>query len=108
MILSNTQIKQIVKDNPRRYKEVLLRDFPETFYLIDGKFEQLSKFKFKTKLYWYLNDISDFPTYKCPVCGNEEYLNRDVFSIDDGYGVTILRDKHIKNLNEVFNNGSTT
>lgn len=72
-------------ENPKRYKEILLKMSPETVEFIDKEFPQLSGFKFATKVYWHLHGMSDFPTYVCPVCGNTQYLNRDVFSVIDGY-----------------------
>ena len=93
-ILSEDKIREIVLSNKKRYKEVLERDYPETFNEINTKFPQLDGFKFGTKLYWYINHLNDFPTYICSVCGHREYLNRDVFSVIVGY------DKWMNNINQ--------
>jgi hypothetical protein len=58
---------------------------PDTYSSIMSEFPILSGFKFATKVYWHLHDFTDFPTYECPVCGKKEYLNKDVFSVIDGY-----------------------
>ena len=78
-------LEHIIKTNPNNYRCVIRDQYPELFFNICSKYSQLTGFKFKTKLYWYIHELIDFPTYVCPVCNSTQYLNRDVFNVNMGY-----------------------
>lgn len=71
------ELKDLVENYPNSYFSILKRK--EYRYMLDyinSKTPLLQNYKYKinTKVYWVLNDITEFP--KCPVCGkplNEIY-----------------------------------
>ena len=85
-MMTNDEIREVLEQYPRQYAKKLEQLHPEAYHFInDQEFPILNGYKFATKLYWHLNGLTDFPTYVCPVCGKKERLERNVFSIVDGY-----------------------
>lgn len=85
-MISNQEILKIMEDYPRQYARKLKEWHPDVFDFIDKReFPILDGYKFATKMYWHLHGLTDFPTYVCPICGKVEKLERDVFSVTDGY-----------------------
>lgn len=85
-MLTNNEISELLKKYPRQYQAYLKKYHSDTYDFIMSEFPILRDFNFATKVYWHLHELSDFPTYVCPVCGTKIYLNRNVFSVMDGYG----------------------
>lgn len=86
-------IRQIVQNNPRQYCSVIRRHdakcidkLQQYIPFINSKTPllQLPSYKLATKIYWLLNNITDFPI--CPVCNNKFGYNINVtFSIGYTY-----------------------
>ena len=85
-MLTNNEISELLVKYPRQYQAYLKKHHSDTYDFIMSEFPILRDFNFATKVYWHLHGLTDFPTYVCPVCGTKIYLNRNVFSVMDGYG----------------------
>ena len=81
-------IKKIIEKHPTSYfailnqknnKEILNFIINMTPLLTD------SCYKLSTKLYWVLNDLTDFP--QCPICGKKYGMNKNV-NLTRGYSYT--------------------
>ena len=84
-MLTNNEISEFLVKYPRQYQAYLKKHHSDTYDFIMSEFPILRDFNFATKVYWHLHELTDFPTYVCPVCGTKIYLNRNVFSVMDGY-----------------------
>lgn len=84
------QLKELIQNNPRGYymtlenaKEREIKDLAnwinEQTPLLQNK-----KYRWSTKCYWILNNLTDFP--KCDTCGKSILIN--VISISKGYNKT--------------------
>ena len=64
------EIKEVISRFPHRWGERLPRLYPELLKRINDATPKLQDWDYSlpTKIYWILNDISDFPIYQC-YCG---------------------------------------
>lgn len=81
------QVKQLTDAYPKNYASMI---FKNTSYsniksaIIEFSKDKLSSncYSFKTKIYWFLNNITEFP--KCKVCG-KLLIGKNIKNIRDGY-----------------------
>ena len=81
-------IKKIVEKHPTSYFAILnQKNNKEILNFIINMTPLLTDdcYKLSTKLYWVLNDLSDFP--QCPVCGKKYGINKNV-NLTRGYSNT--------------------
>lgn len=74
---------QLIKTIPLNNITRILRcQYIDLYNEINNLYPQLSEYPFKQKLYWYINNLIDFP--KCKCCGkNISYI---IVSLTRGYG----------------------
>ena len=51
-------------------RKILEQKYPQIFAYIDSNYPQLDGHKFQEKLFWFMNDISDFGI--CPICKSKK------------------------------------
>ena len=88
---TNDWLNSFIQSHPYNYESAIKKLIPDLYVEINKKYPQLKNYKFKTKLYWFIHNLTDFPTYVCPVCGRKEYLNVDVVNVFSGYDKYINR-----------------
>jgi len=89
------EIKEIVKANPKNYARVLKSRgfkgrYPDRKYLVDYIYQCTpmlddSIHEFKTRVYWTINRLSDFPECGNTVHGAHKMTSMNVLSMEEGY-----------------------
>ena len=78
-----TIILDLVKSKPFNYTKIIKDNIELLSFINDNTpLLQDSIYKLSTKVYWILNDLTDFP--KCKTCG-KPFINKNVSSISIGY-----------------------
>lgn len=89
------EIKEIVKANPKNYARVLKSRgfkgrYPDRKYLVDYIYQCTpmlddSIHEFKTRVYWTINRLSDFPECGNTAHGAHKMSSMNILSLDEGY-----------------------
>lgn len=83
-------LKNIVKKHYRGFTKTILCKHPELITFINENTPLLKDnvYKLKTKIYWLINDLKDFP--KCKYCGKTIGINYNIRGLNYHYPKILL------------------
>jgi hypothetical protein len=81
---NRTLLLKIISNYKNNYQNIIKTQYPELYKWIFENTSLLNEpiYKFKTRIYWIINNLTDFPL--CKSCG-KKLINKNVISIYEGY-----------------------